>query len=78
MQLTLYFVRSKAFAATGFNKIFSGDQPYQMNKRNRRFEEHLGLHHQGSHFIDTVLLNKVREVGKLVFPELMPTLNIIT
>jgi hypothetical protein len=41
-------VRSEAFAATGFNTIFLGDQTRQMNKRNRRFEDHLGLHHQGS------------------------------
>jgi hypothetical protein len=39
-------LRSEAFAAAGFNKIFSGNQPRQMNKRNRRFENHLGLHYQ--------------------------------
>jgi hypothetical protein len=33
------------------NKIFSGDQPREMNKRNRRFEDHLGLHHQGCDLI---------------------------
>jgi hypothetical protein len=31
--------------ATEFDKIFSGDQPRQMNKRNLRFEDRLGLHH---------------------------------
>jgi hypothetical protein len=29
------------------NKIFWGNQPRQVNPRNRRFEDHLGLHHQG-------------------------------
>jgi hypothetical protein len=42
-------VWSEAFAATGFNKIFSSNQTRQMNKRNRRFVDHLGLHHQGCH-----------------------------
>jgi hypothetical protein len=29
-----------------FNKAFSGSQPRQMYKRNGRFENHLGSHHQ--------------------------------
>jgi hypothetical protein len=29
-----------------FNKAFSGSQPRQMYKRNGRFENHLGPHHQ--------------------------------
>jgi hypothetical protein len=39
-------VLSEAFAATGFNKIFSCNQPRQMYKRNRRFEDHVDPHHQ--------------------------------
>jgi hypothetical protein len=38
-----YFIKSILI----FNKIFSRDQLRQMDKRNRRFEDHLGLHHQG-------------------------------
>jgi hypothetical protein len=30
-----------------FSKAFSGNQTHCMYKRNRRFEGHLGLHHQG-------------------------------
>jgi hypothetical protein len=29
------------------NKIFSGNQPRQMNKRNRHFEDHVGPHYWG-------------------------------
>jgi hypothetical protein len=36
--------RSEAFVATGFNKIFLGDQPHQMNKRSQHFEDRLGHH----------------------------------
>jgi hypothetical protein len=45
-------VRSEAFAATVFNKIFLGDQQRQMNKRNRRFEDRLSLYHQGCYVIE--------------------------
>jgi hypothetical protein len=32
-------------------KIFSDNRPRQMNKRSRRFEYRLGLHHQGCYVI---------------------------
>jgi hypothetical protein len=40
----------EAFAVTGFNKIFSANQPRQMNKRNRRFEDHLAKSHMVPHY----------------------------
>jgi hypothetical protein len=42
-------VRFEVFAAAELNKIFSGNQPYQLViGRNRRFGNHLRPHHQGS------------------------------
>jgi hypothetical protein len=45
------FIWSEAFAMTGFNKVLWGNQPPQTYKRNRRFEDHLGPHHQGCDMI---------------------------
>jgi hypothetical protein len=41
--------------ATGFNKIFSGDQPRQMNKRNRRFENRLGPRNVGFFYLTRLI-----------------------
>jgi hypothetical protein len=48
---TLSSIWSEAFAATGFNKVFLGNQQRQVYKINRRFEDDLGPHHQGCDMI---------------------------
>jgi len=39
---------SAAFAATKFDEVFSGYQRRELSVWNRRFEGHLGPHHEGS------------------------------
>jgi hypothetical protein len=38
-RVNLIHIWSEAFAATGFNKVFSGNQPRQMHKKTRLFQD---------------------------------------